>query len=193
MSSVRRRADAERNIAAILDAGFELFAANSSVSMAEVAQAAGVGRVTLYAHFSSREALLEAIVRRAIDEAVELLDGLGLDAEPAAVALERLLRTQWNLLDRYRRIRAAAVDELGERRLRRRHDPVLERLRGLIVRGQNDGAFRTDLTSDWLVTAIYSLLHATADEVEANRMTKSAAPDVLIRTVLSMLSATDDL
>lgn len=190
MSSVRKRADAERNIAAIVDAGIELLATNPGASMAEIAQAAGVGRVTLYAHFASRETLLDAIVRHAIDQTVAQLaaDEDAVAGEPADVALARILRTQWKSLDRYGRLRAVAVEVLGEQKLRRRHDPVLDRLRKLIVRGQNDGVFRTDLPQSWLVTAIYSLLHAAADEVAANRMTRSAAPDVLIGTVLGLLT-----
>ncbi|PZG15983.1 TetR/AcrR family transcriptional regulator [Nonomuraea aridisoli] len=52
-----RRADAERNIAAILDAATRLISADPTVSVADIAKAAGVGRVTLYGHFPSRKAL----------------------------------------------------------------------------------------------------------------------------------------
>ena len=45
--ATRRRADAERNIAAILEAGLACFSRNPDASLAEVAQAAGVGRITL--------------------------------------------------------------------------------------------------------------------------------------------------
>jgi AcrR family transcriptional regulator len=62
----RRRADAERSIAAILDAGLACFGTNPDVTMTAVARAAGVGRVTLYAHFPSRQALLEAVMAHAI-------------------------------------------------------------------------------------------------------------------------------
>ena len=50
----RRRSDAERSIAAIVGAAVEAFGRRSDVSMSEIATAAGVGRVTLYAHFPSR-------------------------------------------------------------------------------------------------------------------------------------------
>ena len=66
----RRRADAERNHAAIVEAALALFAERPEATMAEVAASAGVGRVTLYAHFPSRHALLEAVVDRAIAETV---------------------------------------------------------------------------------------------------------------------------
>ena len=59
-----RRATAERNVAAILDAAEELLSQAGPASMAAVAARAGVSRVTVYAHFPTWEALLEAVVER---------------------------------------------------------------------------------------------------------------------------------
>lgn len=57
----RRRADAERNRVRVLDAARELFARGGyNVQMDEVAHRAGVGVGTLYRHFPTKEALLEA-------------------------------------------------------------------------------------------------------------------------------------
>lgn len=57
----RRRADAERNRGRVLDAARALFAARGQdVSMDEVARLAEVGIGTLYRHFPTKEALVEA-------------------------------------------------------------------------------------------------------------------------------------
>ncbi len=58
-----RRADAERNRAAILAAAAELFAEHgaASVSMDAVAERAGVGKPTLYRHFGDRAGLAHAV------------------------------------------------------------------------------------------------------------------------------------
>ena len=58
-----RRADARRNIAAILDAALLCLARDPDASIADIAQAAGVGRVTLYGHFKSRADLIDAVPR----------------------------------------------------------------------------------------------------------------------------------
>ena len=186
----RRRADAERNIAAIVDAGLELFATRSNVSMADVAADAGVGRVTLYAHFPSREQLLEAVVERALAEAHDLLQVDDFDTGPADLLLARLVRKSWHTLDRYRRLRAVAQAELGEQRLREHHDraDIAERLRQLVARGQRQGVFRSDLPVGWLVTTTFSLLHAAVDEVTAGRLAPSDAPDLLEATLSAVLS-----
>src|SRR4051794_41965486 len=69
----RRRAVADRNVQAILDAAEELIRVRAPVTIAGVATAAGVSRVTVYAHFATAEALLEAVVSRAVGHTASVL------------------------------------------------------------------------------------------------------------------------
>jgi AcrR family transcriptional regulator len=184
----RRRADAERNIAAILTAAGEMFGRGSTPAMGEVAAAAGVRRATLYAHFPSREELVDAVVERAMAQADADLTALHLERDAADVALTRLVRTSWPTLDRHRRLRVVALAEIGPERLRRHHDRSLHHLEQLIRRGRDEGRFRTDLPLDWLITTFYAVLHAAADEADAGRLTPADAPDLLATTVLSLLA-----
>ncbi len=187
--ALRRRADAERNIAAIVTAAGDLFGRGQSPSMGEVATAAGVRRATLYGHFPSREELLDAVITHAITHTDETLTALALDRDPADVALERLVRTSWPILDRYRRLRTTALAELGPERLRSHHGRTLNHVERLIRRGQDAGSFRTDLPLSWLITTFYAVLHAAADEADAGRVSPAEAPDLLATTVLSLLAA----
>src|SRR6185312_6041251 len=61
----RPRADAERNRARLLDAARAAFTSGqASVTLEQVARDAGVGIGTLYRHFPTREALVEALYRK---------------------------------------------------------------------------------------------------------------------------------
>ncbi|NBH03476.1 TetR family transcriptional regulator [Amycolatopsis sp. SID8362] len=181
----RRRADAERSIAAILDAAATSLGTQPQISMAELARTAGVGRVTLYAHFPSREAVLEAVLERTIAEAGVVLEESKPEDGPADEALRRLLRSSWQALDRHRRLFEVAQRELGPARLREFHDPAIDRIDKLVARGRQDGVFRTDLPLSWLVTTVYTLLHAAAEDVNAGRLPHEDAGNVLEATLMS--------
>lgn len=182
----RRRADAERSIAAIVEAAVDGFSRRPDVSMSEIATAAGVGRVTLYAHFPSREALVEAATKRVLAEASASLDAADLDHGSAVDALRRMVRTSWSVLDRYRGI-LEAERALTPAALRHHHGDVLERMDRLIARGQVEGAFRIDLPRSWLVIVCYSLFHAAAQAVDEGQLEPSDATDVLEATLRGAL------
>ena len=71
----RRRADAERNIAAIIDAALEALASDPDASMAEIARRAGVVRATVYMHFPTRESLLDAVMEHAVGQVARATSG----------------------------------------------------------------------------------------------------------------------
>jgi AcrR family transcriptional regulator len=183
----RRRADAERNISAILDAALVCFIEQPQASMAAIARTAGVGRVTLYAHFPSRDVLLEAVLDHTITQASAVIETAAPDEGPAVDALGRLLRISWHLLDRHRRLFEIARRELDPAVLRRHHDQAMGHVEKLLIRGRQEGAFRTDLPLNWLVTTVYSLLHAAVADVNIGHLSPNTAADVLEATLLPAL------
>ncbi|HEY7485587.1 MAG TPA: TetR/AcrR family transcriptional regulator [Streptosporangiaceae bacterium] len=187
----RRRADAERNIEAILEAALVCFGRGPSASMTEIARTAGVGRVTLYGHFPSREALLDAVVERSLASANAALDDLDVDSGPPDEALRRLIASSWRIVDRHRSLLAAALEHLGSDRVREQHASVMSRVERLIARGQAAGVFATDVPLDWLVTTFYTLTHAAAQAADDGRLTPETAPAVLTQTLLRALTSRD--
>jgi AcrR family transcriptional regulator len=182
-----RRADARRNNDTILDVTQDLLRRGGLPSMSEVAAGAEITRRTLYAHFATREELLEAVVRRAVSDTDRALAGLQLDTIPVEEAVARVIETSWPILDRHRMVRAAALAALGHEALRDHHDAAFGHIDRLIARGQEEGTFRTDQPRDWLVAIFYAVLHAAADEVDAGRLLPDAAADALTVTLLSTL------
>jgi TetR/AcrR family transcriptional repressor of mexCD-oprJ operon len=178
-----RRATAERNTDAILDAAERLLARHAQVSISAVAAESGLSRVTVYSHFQKREKLLEAVVERAVRRATEALEEAEPDSGSPLAALERLITVSWRELERHSSTARAAAEQLSPERQRRAHAPVQRQLRRLVERGQRDDAFRTDLSADWLVTSCIALMHAAVDEVRAGRMSAAFASNALHKSI----------
>jgi len=182
--AVELRADAKRNVAAILAAATDCLAKNPDTSVAEIAAAAGVGRMTLYGHFKTRTDLLDAVLTRVVAEAHETLGAVDVSGDPRD-AVARLVAASWLIVDRLRNILTAAQRELPAERIREAHDLVLGRVQSLIERGQATGEFRTDLPESWLVSLAMNVMHAAATEVSAGRLTSDQAPSVVAGTLLA--------
>src|SRR4051794_32025000 len=61
MTTEERRADAARNRRQILDAARRLLDESPGATMGQIAQAAELGRSTLYRHFGDRDELVQAL------------------------------------------------------------------------------------------------------------------------------------
>jgi AcrR family transcriptional regulator len=84
MGTTVKRSDAVRNRQRLLDAAAHAFATgDGQVSLEAVARAAGVGIGTLYRHFPTREALVEAVYRNELARLRGSADRLLAKHEPA--------------------------------------------------------------------------------------------------------------
>ena len=115
-----RRADAEQNTAKILDAAAACLCRSTTASMAEIAQAAGLGRVTVYGHFPSREALIEATLVRLLERGEAVLGSLDLTGDPRQ-ALRTLVESSWRLIADADAVLQAAQSVLPPGRIRELH------------------------------------------------------------------------
>jgi AcrR family transcriptional regulator len=185
----RRRSDADRSVEAILEAALDALAGDPDVSMAEIARRAGVVRATIYAHFPTRESLLDFVMEKAVAQVAEATAA----AEPARgepeEALERVLRATWRKLDLFHALLAINTARLSTAELRRRHLPVLIHFVPLIERGQKDGVFRRDVPVEWHLAVMRAIVHAASAELQGGRLSEATAEDTMLATVLAALSS----
>ncbi|MEU3915394.1 helix-turn-helix domain-containing protein [Streptomyces sp. NPDC029721] len=144
----RPRADAERNRALVLAAARALFEERGGeVQMPEVARAAGVGIGTLYRHFPSKQALVEAAAEQRFAGILETALTDCLREPEAGQGLARYLHHVGGTLARSPGLTAAAQSATGSSapggETRRRLE---EAVAALIAQGRAAGTLRADLT-----------------------------------------------
>jgi AcrR family transcriptional regulator len=165
-----RRADAQRNVERLIVAARGAFAAQgSNASLDDIARAAGVGAGTLYRHFPTRLALLEAVYRDSVERLCA--DGERLAAtEPPAQALLDWLVGFVTVVSQKRGLAAALSEEDRTSEVFAHcHTMINETGDQLLSRAKEAGAVREDVAlGDVLRMAkAFSLLAETAPEGSA--------------------------
>jgi AcrR family transcriptional regulator len=167
------RSDARRNRDKLLQVATAAFAAGQGrpVSLESIARDAGVGIGTLYRHFPSREALVEAIYRAELAEVAAASDQL-LGRHPPKMALRR-----W--MDRYAGFVAAkrgmaeslhAIFDSGAMEPSQTRDSIVGAVDLLLRAGADDGTLRSDVRADDVVSSLIGIFLASASPEQTGRM-----------------------
>ncbi|WP_436758563.1 TetR/AcrR family transcriptional regulator [Streptosporangium sp. V21-05] len=150
------RADARRNYEQLLAVAREAFAEHGTeASLRDVARRAGVGIGTLYRHFPTREALLEALMSSGFDALRVRAEGL-LAAPSPHDALLTWLRELAAGSTTYRGLPESVMAALREEGSELHASCHAMRAAGgrLLARAQESGAVRADLTAAELLALV---------------------------------------
>jgi AcrR family transcriptional regulator len=160
----RLRADAERNRARLLDAARAAFASGAAtVALEQIARDSGVGIGTLYRHFPTREALVEALYRQELGDLCASAGDL-----LATYAPEQALRA-W--MDRFAGYVAAkremaealrAVFAAGTVTVSQARGQLTAAVRTILDAGIADGTLRDDVQPQDIVATIVGMFTATS-------------------------------
>jgi len=170
------RADAQRNYARLLDAASAAFVAHGAddVSLEEIARLAGVGIGTLYRHFPTRQALLEAVYTDQVESLSARAEELR-ETESPADALADWMRALVKFSSTKRNMTTALLATLGT-------DSELlsscaKQIKGaaevLLARAQQAGVVRPDADATDLIRLVHAVNIATEkapDPGQADRM-----------------------
>lgn len=159
------RADARRNREVLLLTARTLFAeGQGELRLDEVARRAGVGIGTLYRHFESREALIEAVYRQEIERLCASADTL-LTAQPADKALAAFLSHLIDYAADNRGLATALSAGLRGSPAAEAHslsgpDPLLQALTRLLSAGALQNCLRANVDPVTVMVVIGSLCAA---------------------------------
>lgn len=172
---------------AIVEAAFQTFSARPSASIGDVASQAGIGRATVHRYFASREDLLVALGRTALDEIELAVDEATRHAETPDSILRLCLRVMIPLADRHWMLMHAPEDRDPE--CAARYQRWLDDLRRSIEDAAKDGVFDRSVPSSWIMSAFDNLIYAAWSNVRSGEATLDQAADLAWRTLTKGLSA----
>jgi AcrR family transcriptional regulator len=173
------RADAERNVDAVLRTGARLLANDPNTTIATIAAEAGVDRRTVYRRFARREALRDAVFDTKLDAIDAVLDDARLDSAPVAVALHRFVEGIIPVVRRYpfEPDQMHSDPEAYQRLLDQR-----ERVAALLQRAIDEGLIRSDLSDGMGVALLQQLITLLARQFRDHNPARAA--DVAVDTLL---------
>jgi len=163
----RPRVDGQRNRERLLEAARAAFATGSElgrpVTLEQIARQAGVGIGTLYRHFPSREALIEALYREEVEQLCASVDTLLAQTRPD-LALRRWMDYFADYVEAKREMGDAlrALIDTGVVTAAKSRERLAGALRHLLEAGAADGTLRPDLRAEDMVTAVAGVVSATA-------------------------------
>ena len=151
------RADAKRNRETLLVCAGQAFAEHgTAASLEDVARRAGVGIGTLYRHFPTRDALVEAAYRHGVEQLCDAANQL-LAEQPPDLALELWMRDFVGYVATKRGLAATlklSADDSHKELFAYVHDRIRAAIKSLVDAASATGRIRSDVDGDDLIRAL---------------------------------------
>jgi AcrR family transcriptional regulator len=162
------RADARRNYDRLLEVAVHAFATDGAyVALERIAKTAGVGIGTLYRHFPTREALVEAVYRHELTDLCDAVPGLlqSLPPDQATRAwMDRFidyLTTKHYMAEALRAVIASGGNPFAESRGR-----LIVAVTSLLNAGAAAGTLRSDVEPNDVLVAINGVSLAAGEPTQ---------------------------
>lgn len=158
------RTDAQRNRQRILEVAKEAFTrSGANASLDDIAKQAGVGPGTLYRHFPTRDALLEAVYRTEVEKLASAEQKFA-QTMPPTEALRAWMLLFTDYIATKKIIAPALSAQVGDHSkvIEASYAPIHEAIRALVKRAINSGDIRRDLDPVDLLRALIGVAYTSA-------------------------------
>jgi Transcriptional regulator len=179
------RADAARNLEAVLTTGARMLAADPGASITSIATEAGVDRRTVYRRFASREDLLAAIYESRLTAIEHAIEDARLREAPVAVALHRYVE---NIITVNRTWPVDLTRMLTDDTVHTRRDASIAEVDAFLQRATDEGLLRPGLPEGWASALLPQLMHLVSRQLP--ELSPGQAADVVVDTLLNGLGGT---
>ncbi|MFP3961864.1 TetR/AcrR family transcriptional regulator [Actinomadura fulvescens] len=170
---------------AILAAAASALARDRAATLADIAEAAGVGRSTLHRYFADREELMNAVVEDSLTVISRSIDEAALGQGPPLEGMRRLVAAMLDVADRLmflwgdpRVLEAFDKSSPGEDGSGAAPQSVVD----LIERGQAEGVFDPEVSADWIQNVLWAVVYTGVEQVEKGLMPRHGVYATVVRT-----------
>jgi len=170
---------------AILEASFQVLNKTPGASLGDIAEHAGVGRATLHRHFSSRDALMAALAKAAMNELNEAIEAAVADATSYGDGLKRALTAIIPLAERQWFLANETTGHDAD--IAAAYEADKAQLIADIDAAKAEGTFAQSVPTSWIATSYENLIYAAWTMVRAGEATASQAADLAWLTLTSGL------
>lgn len=167
---------------AILTAGATALCRNRAATLADIAEAADVGRSTLHRYFPDREELVTAVIADSIQGLTRSVSEARIDEGPPREAMRRLVAAMVDVGDRLLFLFSdprtlEGVGQCGDSETREDRS-VIE----LIERGQAAGVFDPHVSADWIQRVLWGLVYTGCEAANDGSLPRHGVTAAVIRT-----------
>ncbi|OZD18362.1 TetR/AcrR family transcriptional regulator [Rhodococcus sp. 06-156-3C] len=179
------RADAKRSERAILEAAERVLYEDGGASMEQIAEAAGLTRITVHRRFASRQALIEALSISAKEQLLSAIEEARPQSAPALVALYRVtenvlrVKTSWRFTLRHSSPHSEASAAIWA--------AIDGHTVSLLARARGEGLLAATANLQWARQVYYSLLTEALEWPGQDDAVATPEPDVLATLVIDTL------
>ena len=172
---------------AIIEAAFTLFRENPRASLAEIAELAGVGRVTLHRYFSGRDDLVIELAKLALKELDDAAEKAAEHAPSYTEAMRLMLFALVPLADRQWFLSHQEVDDHPD--IQKEYERQIAEMNDVINEAKKEGGFDASVPSRWISEAFDGLLYAAWEMVRNEEATAKQAAELAWNTLISGVGA----
>lgn len=170
----------------LLDAALVVFSKNPGAPMGEVADAAGLGRATLYRHFPSRDDLIRELTLKSYRQMDEALAPIVEESLTGVKLLKGLLEALIPFGDLYYfLLLERTFDQDPEIQALSRQDE--QAWAELMDHLKEEGVVAVEVPTSWAISVVESLIYTAWSSVREGHIASREAPDLVFHTILSGL------
>ncbi|MFF0309352.1 TetR/AcrR family transcriptional regulator [Streptosporangium sp. NPDC004379] len=183
MSDTPESGTRSRTRRAILGAAASVLARDRGATLADIAEAAQVGRSTLHRYFPDRKVLVDAAVTDSFQVVERSTAGAAIDQGPPLEAMRRLIAAMVDVGDRLAFLFGdPRVLEEATGCFDFEPDPSVPTTLGLIERGQAEGVFDPGLGAEWIQQVLWALVYTGWEAAEKGQLPRHGVTPAVIRT-----------